>query len=117
MRISDWSSDVCSSDLLGQVFGTWGWDNSRYFELPFLGPSTLRDAFGLGGEFLFAPSGINIVFKKPEQYAVLGLYLIDLRAGALAGEKLLRGDRTSGEEGEGASVRVDLGGGRTIKQK
>src|SRR3546814_1182475 len=40
---------------LGQVFGTWGWGNSRYFELPFLGPSTLRDAFGLGGEFLFAP--------------------------------------------------------------
>lgn len=28
---------------LGQTLAVWGWDESRYFVLPFLGPSTLRD--------------------------------------------------------------------------
>lgn len=73
---------------LGQTFAVWGWGNSRYFELPFLGPSTLRDAFGFAGDFQVSP--FNYV-EKPERYYVFGLYLVDLRAGALAGEKLVRG--------------------------
>ncbi|PKM02425.1 MAG: surface lipoprotein [Gammaproteobacteria bacterium HGW-Gammaproteobacteria-6] len=73
---------------LGQTFAVWGWGNSRYFELPFLGPSTLRDAFGFAGDFQVSP--FNYV-ERPERYYVFGLYLIDLRAGALAGEKLVRG--------------------------
>jgi len=73
---------------LGQTFAVWGWDNSRYFELPFLGPSTLRDTFGFAGDFQVSPFGY---LHKPERYYVFGLYLIDLRAGALAGEKLVRG--------------------------
>src|SRR3546814_4943356 len=35
MRISDWSSDVCSSDLVGQ------WKRARYFPL---GEETMRQA-------------------------------------------------------------------------
>src|SRR3546814_3297719 len=31
MRISDWSSDVCSSDLLGLDFVGWGKAGDRYF--------------------------------------------------------------------------------------
>src|SRR3546814_10595836 len=31
MRISDWSSDVCSSDLLGQSFRKMGWE-SRFVD-------------------------------------------------------------------------------------
>ena len=35
--ISDYDED------LGQTLAVWGWEDSRYFMLPFLGPSTLRD--------------------------------------------------------------------------
>lgn len=28
---------------LGQTLAVWGWEDSRYFVVPFLGPSTLRD--------------------------------------------------------------------------
>ncbi len=73
---------------LGQTLAVWGWDNSRYFELPFLGPSTLRDALGFAGDFQVSPFDY---VNTPERYYVFGLYLVDLRAGALAGEKLVRG--------------------------
>lgn len=73
---------------LGQTLAVWGWDRSRYFEMPFLGASTVRDAFGFVGDFQVSP--FNYV-PTPERYYGLGLYLIDVRAGALAGEKLVRG--------------------------
>lgn len=34
----------------GQTLAVWGWDDSRYLMLPFLGPSTLRDAIGTAGD-------------------------------------------------------------------
>src|SRR3546814_4234193 len=56
MRISDWSSDVCSSDLesgfpyheedFGQTLGTYGAGEGFYLVLPILGPSSLRDGTG-----------------------------------------------------------------------
>ncbi|MDT8410206.1 MAG: VacJ family lipoprotein, partial [Wenzhouxiangellaceae bacterium] len=30
----------------GQTMAVWGWKNSRYFVIPFLGPSTVRDGLG-----------------------------------------------------------------------
>lgn len=30
----------------GQTLAIWGWEDSRYFILPFLGPSTIRDSVG-----------------------------------------------------------------------
>jgi len=33
---------------MGQTFGVWGIPNGPYFILPFLGPSTVRDAVGVG---------------------------------------------------------------------
>ncbi|WP_376696716.1 MlaA family lipoprotein [Wenzhouxiangella sp. EGI_FJ10305] len=30
----------------GQTFAVWGWENSRFFVLPLLGPSTVRDGLG-----------------------------------------------------------------------
>ncbi|WP_320171322.1 VacJ family lipoprotein [Maridesulfovibrio sp.] len=41
---------------MGQTFGVWGIPNGPYFVLPFLGPSTVRDAVGLGIDtFLLNP--------------------------------------------------------------
>lgn len=33
---------------MGQTFGVWGIPNGPYFVMPFLGPSTVRDAVGVG---------------------------------------------------------------------
>lgn len=40
---------------LGKTFYEWGWKQSNYFIIPILGPSTVRDALGLLGEFLMYP--------------------------------------------------------------
>lgn len=39
----------------GQTLATWGWRRSRYVELPFFGPSTVRDAFGMAGDSPLQP--------------------------------------------------------------
>jgi phospholipid-binding lipoprotein MlaA len=40
---------------LGQTFGVWGVDNGWYVILPFLGPSTVRDAAGRFGDMFLNP--------------------------------------------------------------
>ena len=35
-----------SAEDFGQTFGAWGWRDSWFFVLPFLGPSTIRDSIG-----------------------------------------------------------------------
>ena len=37
----------------GQTLGYWGWNNSAYLVIPFLGPSTLRDGVGLLTDTLY----------------------------------------------------------------
>src|SRR5690606_17333861 len=44
-----------SSEDFGQTLGTWGWERSRYVELPLFGPRTVRDVFGLVGDAPLAP--------------------------------------------------------------
>ena len=61
----------------GQTLGAWGMDESTYLVLPFIGPSTVRDAPNLG-----VTAVTNILFYVPNPYvvpvALLGF--IDLRA-------------------------------------
>ena len=40
------------SEDFGQTLGTWGVGNGPYLVLPFLGPSTVRDTVGLGGNYV-----------------------------------------------------------------
>jgi phospholipid-binding lipoprotein MlaA len=40
----------------GQTFATWGIESGPYVMLPLFGPSTLRDSFGLGFDFVVHPS-------------------------------------------------------------
>ena len=62
----------------GQTLGAWGMDESTYLVLPFIGPSTVRDAPNLGVTVV-----TNILFYVPNPYvipvAILGF--IDYRAG------------------------------------
>lgn len=39
----------------GQTLANWGWIRSRYIELPFFGPSTVRDVVGLVGDSPLRP--------------------------------------------------------------
>jgi phospholipid-binding lipoprotein MlaA len=40
----------------GQTFAAWGIESGPYVMLPLFGPSTLRDSFGLGFDFVVHPS-------------------------------------------------------------
>src|SRR3546814_19691089 len=109
MRISDWSSDVCSSDLLNgmtvddfdavelyscfpcvpkmarRILG-WPWDR----------PATVFGGLTFGGGPI----------ANYMSHAIVSMV-----------EKLRREDRKSVVEGKGGSVRVDLGVRRIIKKK
>lgn len=40
---------------LGKTFYNWGWKESSFFVIPFFGPSTFRDAWGLLGDIFLTP--------------------------------------------------------------
>ena len=66
----------------GQTLAVWGWRNSRYFELPFFGPRTLRDTFGLAGDFPL--SALRQIDDDKVRYGLQGLQLINTRARLLS---------------------------------
>src|SRR3546814_19542391 len=96
MRISDWSSDVCSSDLWAIVFG---------------------------GTIAPASSTIAHVQTHPRRHwpalparqVPQRLHLLHL-TGLAPGHRHRRGDRKSVEKGKRRSVRVDTDGRRSINK-
>src|SRR3546814_3858758 len=59
MRISDWSSDVCSSDLNSHTDPGKYWDWARYYSLinPTSGTTTILDSFESSvGHFVTSPT-------------------------------------------------------------
>src|SRR3546814_12183863 len=101
MRISDWSSDVCSSDL-----GNGG-AISPDFCVPIAMPGMLRRL----PRWLLDPEG-PLVVRWSNLPASLPWLLRWIRAG-----RIERVDRKSVVWGKRVSVRVDLGGRRIIKKK
>src|SRR3546814_17502868 len=102
MRISDWSSDVCSSDL------------ERGDELAHRG---FRDALA-AGERLELLVGIGQAVAAHDGLHGFGedfLGCVEVGGQAFGIDRKL--DRKSVVEGKGGSVRVDLGGRRIIKKK
>src|SRR3546814_16956932 len=97
MRISDWSSDVCSSDLLPAR------RSARAYDAPPRGRARRqhdpRDA------------------RRRSARARLGGNLSLLALCKLYQRPPARRDRKSVVEGKRVSVRVDLGGGRIFKKK
>src|SRR3546814_15862539 len=109
MRISDWSSDVCSSDLHGRLIAA----------------TTIAGGAGLGaGGFRTETQAVCGV--EPSQAAAAGadgVYVHHRRADLIAGNEAFRPDerpalaRKSRVEGQEVAVRVGLGGRRFIKKK
>src|SRR3546814_18914535 len=115
MRISDWSSDVCSSDLTPR-------DGTQHEQ-----PSTARAPNILvivADDLGYQDVGFNgASFPTPniDRIADRGMVLDHFYTSALCSPSpagLLTGrDRTGVLQGKGVSGRVDLGGGRSITKK
>jgi len=73
----------------GQTLGTWGWRQSRYVELPFFGPRTVRDVFGLGGDIPLSP--VRTIEQDTLRIGLQGLQLVDTRAQLLSLDELRNG--------------------------
>jgi phospholipid-binding lipoprotein MlaA len=58
----DWEIPASDEDT-GQTLGVCGLGHGAYLVLPFLGPSSLRDAVGLGGDGLLNPLNVLVDFE------------------------------------------------------
>jgi len=54
---------AASDEDTGQTLGTYGLGHGAYLVLPFLGPSSLRDAAGLGGDAFLNPVNYMVDFR------------------------------------------------------
>ena len=80
-----------SDEDFGQTMGAWGLNSGPYVVLPLLGPSTVRDAFGMVPDsMLTAPAYIDHV---PTRNVVRAVNLVDVRASLLSAERLISGDK------------------------
>jgi len=70
----------------GQSLGAWGWRQSRYVELPFFGPRTVRDVFGMAGDAPLSP--IRQIEEDKVRIGLQGLQLVDTRSQLLAADDI-----------------------------
>src|SRR3546814_20692846 len=121
MRIIDWSSDVCSSDLLAAVFAKGGDDDivRVLAKVEALGRFLMEED---GGNLLVAyRRANNIVRAEMKKTPELTLGEVDGKLITVAEERLmvaaLAEDRQSVVRGKRVSGSVELVGGRIIKKK
>jgi len=81
----------------GVTLGKWGVSSGPYLVLPFWGPSSPRDAAGLGVDLVIAPlpAPLTLVEEDAPRFGLQGLQLVDRRADLLQYEQALIGDRYS----------------------
>ncbi|CAM5193523.1 Phospholipid-binding lipoprotein MlaA OS=Castellaniella defragrans OX=75697 GN=HNR28_002091 PE=3 SV=1 [Castellaniella defragrans] len=76
----------------GMTLGVWGFGAGPYFEVPFLGPSTVRDATGMAISFASPVSPTSAIFaidNVPVRNSIVGLYIVDTRANLLQADRLV----------------------------
>lgn len=76
----------------GMTLGVWGFGAGPYFVLPFLGPSTVRDAAGTAVSLASPISPTAAIFaidNVPVRNSIVGLYIVDTRAGLLQADRLV----------------------------
>lgn len=74
------------SEDFGQTLGAWGWRQSRYVELPFFGPRTVRDVVGMAGDIPLSP--VRTIESDKVRIGLQGLQLVDMRMQLLAVDAL-----------------------------
>ena len=77
------------SEDFGQTLGVWGWEQSRYVELPLFGPRTVRDVFGMVGDAPLSP--LRQVGDDVVRIPLQGPQLVDVRTQLLATDSLREG--------------------------
>jgi len=71
----------------GQTLGYWGMPSGPYVVIPFLGPSTLRDAPSLYVDYL--TDARHYIGDNPLEFGFLGLSIVDRRARLLPAEAMI----------------------------
>jgi phospholipid-binding lipoprotein MlaA len=76
-----------NNEDFGQTLGVWGSEPGAYVVLPFFGPRTVRDSFGLVGDYFSDP--ITYIEGPGARNAFLATRIVDTRANLLKAEKVL----------------------------
>lgn len=82
---------VSTSEDFGQTLGVWGVKSGPFLMLPFLGPSTLRDASSLVVDMYARPQ--HYIDNNAVAWSLNGLQVVNLRAGLIGVEDLVQGDQ------------------------
>lgn len=87
--------DVASSmglpqytNTFGNTLRRWGWTDSNYFLIPFMGPGTVRDQIGIAPDIYFNP----LFYLINDPYisgSIFGINLLDQRSKYLGQDELL----------------------------
>ncbi|MHC5352323.1 MlaA family lipoprotein [Metapseudomonas furukawaii] len=75
----------------GQTLGYWGVESGPYLVIPFLGPSTVRDAGGKIPDAFLEP--YPYIGHVPTRNVTRAVDVVDTRASLLSAEKLISGDK------------------------
>lgn len=70
----------------GQTFARWGFGEGPFVVLPFFGPSTVRDTFGLAADLPLDP--VSWVSPDVVRFSAAGVRLVDTRADLFSAEKV-----------------------------
>ena len=76
---------------IGQTLAVWGVGSGPYVVIPFLGPSTLRDAPSRWADRYLEP--VNYLEDQASQNIAKGVELLDIRAGLLNSDQMSTSDR------------------------
>lgn len=80
-----------SDEDFGQTLGVWGLGSGPYVVIPFLGPSTVRDAAGKVPDGLLTP--YPYMDHVPTRNVTRAVEVVDTRASLLSAERLISGDK------------------------
>ncbi|WP_226876980.1 MlaA family lipoprotein [Microbulbifer hainanensis] len=83
--------EASDGEDFGQTLAVWGVPEGPYLVLPFVGPSTVRDAPGVVVDWYTNP--LTYIEHEPTYWAFRVTDLVQTRAGLLKAETLLKGDR------------------------
>lgn len=72
---------LADNEDIGQMLGKWGIGEGVYIVWPFLGPSNVRDTFGLAGSFFLDP--VTYISPWELRYGIRAVEIVDMLGGAI----------------------------------